>query len=365
MSSITAAPSPNEYNVKYYTQHAKGGAGLILTEGTLVSQQGTEWPGAPGIWNEDQVNGWRKVTDSVHKVGGVIFCQLMHSGRLAQPDMEAQKQPGKPVVGPSAIAARGGQFRQLPGEPRHVVFSLSTRIETEPFFLFLSAIDYSSNQRTDEWGGSSENRSKFGIEVTKALIDVWGPAQVGGKVNPCGGLRDMGMSYSDTIMTYTYFLTQTSALKVAYITLIRHVHFLDPLIPGETELKRGTPHQVLALYGPVVKPLPHVLKAHSEEAYRGLAMPSSELGYLNPTPTRLFVNGGLTPREADQLIADGMIDGAVFGSLWLVNPDYQKRLEKGMDIDGKGINQVLDFKTFYGVPGVDPRVGYTDYPTAT
>ncbi|THG92727.1 hypothetical protein EW026_g8271 [Hermanssonia centrifuga] len=274
MSSLTRSRSfpdavPNEYNVEYYTQRAKGGAGLILTEGTLVSQQGTEWPGA---------------------------C---------------------------------------------------------------------SNQRTDEWGGSPENRSKFGIEVTKALIDVWGPAQVGGKVNPCGGLRDMGMSYSDTIMTYTYFLTQISALKVAYITLIRHVHFLDPLIPGETELKRGTPHQVLALYGPVVKPLPHVLKAHSEEAYRGLAMPSSELGYLNPTPTRLSVNGGLTPREADQLIADGMIDGAVFESLWLVNPDYQKRLEKGMDIDGKGINQVLDFKTFYGVPGVDPRVGYTDYPTAT
>ncbi|PSR73288.1 hypothetical protein PHLCEN_2v10858 [Hermanssonia centrifuga] len=80
MSSLTRSRSfpdavPNEYNIEYYTQRAKGGAGLILTEGTLVSQQGTEWPGAPGIWNEDQVNGWRKVTDSVHKVGGVIFCQ--------------------------------------------------------------------------------------------------------------------------------------------------------------------------------------------------------------------------------------------------------------------------------------------------
>ncbi|THG99867.1 hypothetical protein EW026_g2559 [Hermanssonia centrifuga] len=394
MSSLTRSRSfpdavPNEHNVEYYTQRAKGGAGLILTEGTLVSQQGTEWPGAPGIWNEDQVNGWMKVTDSVHKVGGIIFCQLMHTGRLAHPDMEAQKQSGKPVVGPSAIAARGGQFRQLPGEPGYVVPTplADPRTIVEEFrhaatmakkagfdgvelhsaygHLPHQFLDCSSNQRTDEWGGSPENRSKFGIEITKALIDVWGPARVGVKVNPCGGLRDMGMSYSDTIMTYTHFLTQISALKVAYIALIRHVHFLDPLIPGETQMKRGTPHQVLAIYGPIVKPLAHILRAHSEEAYRGPAMPSSELSYLNPTPTRLFVNGGLTPREADELIADGTIDGAVFGSLWLGNPDYQKRLERGMDVDGKGINQVLDFKTFYGVPNVDPRLGYTDYPTAT
>ncbi len=81
MSSLTRSRSfpdavPNKYNVEYYTQRAKGGAGLIITEGTLVSQQGTEWPGAPGIWNEEQVKGWKKVTDSVHKAGGLIFCQV-------------------------------------------------------------------------------------------------------------------------------------------------------------------------------------------------------------------------------------------------------------------------------------------------
>ncbi|PSR71244.1 hypothetical protein PHLCEN_2v12898 [Hermanssonia centrifuga] len=395
MSSLTRSRSfpdavPNKYNVEYYTQRAKGGAGLIITEGTLVSQQGTEWPDAPGIWNEGQVKGWKKVTDSVHKAGGLIFCQLMHTGRLAHPDMEAQKKSGKPVVGPSAIAARGGQFRQLPDEPGYVVptpledpqaivqeFRHAATMAKKAGFdgvEFHSAyghlpqqfLDSSSNQRTDEWGGSPENRSKFGIEVVKALIEVWGPGRVGIKVNPCGGLRDVGMSLPDTLMTYTYYLSRLSALKPAYITLVRYAPFLDHVIPGSaTQTKRGTPHKVLAFYGPIIKPPAHVLKSHSEQAFRGPAMPNAALNSLNPTPTRLFVNGALTPREADELIAKGMIDGVVFGCLWLGNPDLQKRIEKGMDVDGKGINQVLDFKTLYGAPGVDPRVGYTDYPTVT
>lgn len=175
------------------------------------------------------------------------------------------------------------------------------------------------------------------------------------------------MPIPDTIATFTYYLTQISAMKPAYIQIMRYTPMMDaPISQGEHKtLKRGTPHDVLAVYGPIIKPPPSAIQEHSEEALRGPAMPKPPFASQNPSPTRLFLNVGLMPREADQLIEEEKIDGAVFGQLWIGNPDLQKRLEKGMDVGGKGVNQNLDFKTFYGVPGVDPRKGYTDYPTAT
>jgi 2,4-dienoyl-CoA reductase-like NADH-dependent reductase (Old Yellow Enzyme family) len=101
---------PNEENVKYYAQRAKaGGAGLILTEGTLICHQGTEWPHAAGLWDEEHAEGWRKVVEAVHKEGVPIVVQLWHVGRVAHPDQEEQKKSGRPVYAPSAVAARGGK----------------------------------------------------------------------------------------------------------------------------------------------------------------------------------------------------------------------------------------------------------------
>ena len=100
----------NDDNVIYYQQRAKsGGAGLIFSEGILVTPQGTEWPNAPGIWDDQHAQGWRKVVDAVHGEGTPIVAQLWHVGRVAHPDMEEQKKAGVPVYGPSAVAARGGK----------------------------------------------------------------------------------------------------------------------------------------------------------------------------------------------------------------------------------------------------------------
>lgn len=175
------------------------------------------------------------------------------------------------------------------------------------------------------------------------------------------------MPFPDTVATFTHYFTQISAMKPAYVQLVRYVPMMDaPLVQDEHKtIKRGTPHDVLAVYGPIFKPPPSALQEHTEEALRGPAMPKPSFDAKNPTPTRLFLNGGLMPTEADRLIEEEKIDGAVFGQLWIGNPDLQKRLEMGMDVGGKGVNQELDPKTFYGVPGVDPRKGYADYPAAT
>ncbi len=142
MSALTRSRSvptnvPNAINVEYYKQRAQGGAGLIVSEGVLVTQQGTEWQNAPGIWNKEQVDAWKKVTDAVHDAGSVIFAQLWHCasirdwvvlitdqwftvGRVSHPNAPEQVAAGVPVYAPSALAARGGKFRFLEGEPGYV-----------------------------------------------------------------------------------------------------------------------------------------------------------------------------------------------------------------------------------------------------
>ncbi len=159
-------------------------------------------------------------------------------------------------------------------------------------------------------------------------------------------------------------------MKPAYVQLVRYVPIMDPSFPPSPNesktYKRGTPHDVVAVYGPIVKPPASVLQDYAEAAFRGPAMPDASFDSRNPSHTRLIVNGGLSPAEADKLIEEEKIDAAVFGSLWIGNPDLEKRLEKCMDVGGQGINMNIDPKTFYNWPeGGDPRKGYTDYPTAT
>jgi 2,4-dienoyl-CoA reductase-like NADH-dependent reductase (Old Yellow Enzyme family) len=122
--------------------------------------------------------------------------------------------------------------------------------------------------------------------------------------------------------------------------------------------KRATPHDVLTVYGPLVKVPPGTLAEHKEATFRGAAMPAPDCG--NPTPTRLLLNGGLTPDEAATLIKDGLIDAAVFGVSWISNPDFQRRIEQG-----KELNTNLDMFGLYNFPDGQPAKGYTDYPKAT
>lgn len=180
------------------------------------------------------------------------------------------------------------------------------------------------------------------------------------------------MPLPDTLSTFSHYVAEICALKPAYVQLVRYAAPMD--LPTANQMdegdgdqpKRGTPHDVLATYGAIVKSPPEVSKEHPEAQTRGRALPEpgSAADKANPTPTRLFLNGGLTPKEADGLIEEGKIDAAVFGTLWIGNPDLQRRVEAGLDVGGKGINDKPDVKTFYQSPEGKPEVGYADYPTA-
>jgi len=353
MSALTRSRSvptnvPNSVNEEYYEQRAVGGAGLIVTEGTLIVQQGTEWPHAPGIWNKAQVEAWKNITDAVHAKGGAIFCQLWHVGRVAHPDMAEQVASGQPVYAPSAISAKGGKFRALPGTPGYVTPTAveDPTIIVEQFrhaavnakeagfdgvevhgangYLIHQFLDSTSNLRTDQWGGGPEGRARFGLEVLKAVSEVWGADRVGIKLSPGGGYNDMGMPLEETVETYSYFISEADKLGLAYICLVRYVANLDGA-------KRGTPHDIAATYSPLIK------------------------------RSKIILNGGFTPHEAEEFVASGKADAIAFGFLWVTHPDVANRIQLGKPLDN-----VPNFPYLYGIGGdLDAqRQGYTDYPVA-
>ncbi|KAK0447215.1 hypothetical protein EV421DRAFT_2008686 [Armillaria borealis] len=335
---------PNGINTEYYRQRAEGGAGLIITEGN-----------APGIWSQDQIRGWKKVTDAVHEQGSVIFAQvyiipLSFVGRLSHPDAPEQIASGLPVYAPSPIAARGGKFRFLPGQPGYVTPAAiddpqtllaqwkkaavnakesgfdGVEIHGANGYLVHQFLDSSSNHRTDEWGGSVQNRARFALEVVKTAVDVWGADRVGIKLNPAGGYNDIGMPIQETLDTFRYLISELDKLGIAYVTLMRYVEAFDTT-------GRGTKHDVIDAYSSLLK---------------------------NPA-TRVFGNASFTGEEAARYIEDGKVDGVFFGIPWITNPDLVKRLEKG-----KALERNIDFATLYGRGGleVDEKKGYVDYPVA-
>ena len=197
---------PGDVNLQYYQQRAKE-AGLILSEGTLVELQGSEWPYTPGIWRKDQVEGWKPIIKAVHAEGCLMACQLWHMGRVLHP----LHQGGKPNIGPSALAAKGGKFRLLTGNPPYQVpqaipdpeeyvaiyRAAAVRAQEAGFdavelhgangYLVHQFLDPTSNQRKDEWGGSMENRCRFALRIIDELIGVYGADRVGIKLSPAGG----------------------------------------------------------------------------------------------------------------------------------------------------------------------------------
>lgn len=305
---------PGPLNVEYYRQRAIEG-GLLLTEGTLIELQGSEWPYTPGLFTDEQVAGWKEVTEAVHKEGGLIVCQLWHLGHMLHP----LHQAGKPVVGPSAIAAKGGKFRLLKGEPGYQKPSAimnpedyvtmfkeaavaakaagfdGVELHSANGYLPHQFIDSSSNQRTDKWGGSVENRCRFTLRCIDELCEVWGADRVGIKLSPCGGYNDVGMSKADTLETFMYLLQQLNERSIAFVELHR-------LTPGFYQPGRA------------VEDLDVVKE-------------------IRPYATvPVVMNGGYGPDDGAEAIEGGEAQAISYGRPLFANPDLPTRWRHGIKL---------------------------------
>lgn len=321
-----------EIMTQYYEQRAD--AGLIISEATSISVQGSGWIYAPGVYTEQQVAAWKQVTQAIHKKGGRIFLQLWHMGRVSHPDF--QEGASLPVA-PSPIAAQG-ESRTPKGKkpyvvPRELSKSEMNRVVkdyvkaavgamTAGFdgvevhgangYLLDQFVRDASNQRTDDYGGSIAKRWRFPLEVVQALIEAIGAEKIGYRISPTGTYNSM--SDRDPTSTFAYGARELANLGIAYL------HVLEAL-PGNMF------HNAEA---PLV--LPRIRKEFT--------------GFL-------IANGGYTPEKAEKAILEQEVDAIAFGSLFLANPDFVQRVKRGV----AEFNEV-DFPTMYSTG----KKGYTDYP---
>ncbi|HEY0799975.1 MAG TPA: alkene reductase [Steroidobacteraceae bacterium] len=325
---------PGDLMVEYYTQRATEG-GLIVTEATPVSVQGYGYAMAPGIYSDDQIAGWRRITDAVHAKGARIFLQLWHVGRQSHPDL----QPGGAApVAPSALKAEGHAY-SVNGE---VEFTMPRALElheipaiVEDFrrgaeralragfdgvelhgangYLPDQFLQDGSNARTDEYGGPIENRARFLLEVTDALISVWGADRVGVRIAPSGTYGSMHDSDPET--TFGYVTEQLDKRGIGYL------HVVEPRVKGTETI--GEVHDPVAA-------------RHLRPKFTGT----------------LIAAGGFTKETADAIIEAGHADIVAFGRHFIANPDLPERLRLNLPLNR------YDRSTFYG----GDACGYTDYP---
>jgi len=325
---------PSDLMVEYYSQRASKG-GLIVSEATPVSIRGYGYAGAPGIYSDRQIEGWRRVTDAVHAKGGRIFLQLWHVGRQSHTDLQPN---GEPPVAPSAIAAEGYAYTGR-GE---VPFSMPRALALEEIpgiieefrtgaeralragfdgveihgangYLPDQFLQDGTNKRTDEYGGSIENRARFLLEVTQAAISVWGADRVGVRIAPSGTYGSM--SDSNPAATFGFVVTELDRLGIAYL------HVVEPRIKGIEEIANGQ--------APIAA-------QHLRRKFR----------------RTLIAAGGFTGESAAAIVAAGDADLVAFGRHFIANPDLPERIRRNLPLNR------YDRSTFYGGDGR----GYIDYP---
>jgi 2,4-dienoyl-CoA reductase-like NADH-dependent reductase (Old Yellow Enzyme family) len=324
----SAGRVPNALMAQYYQQRAS--AGLILTEATSVAPMGVGYPDTPGIWSAEQVEGWKLTTDAVHQAGGLIFLQLWHVGRISDPSYLNGELP----VAPSAIAAEGHVSLVRPEKNYETPRALATdempgivaayRLGAENAklagfdgvevhgangYLLDQFLQDSTNQRTDAYGGSLENRARLMLEVTDAVIDVWGAGRVGVHLAPRGDAHTMGDS--NPLATFSYVAEQLGKRKIAFI-FTREALGDDSISPA------------------------------MKQAFGGF----------------FIANENFDAQTAQQVLAAGNADAVAFGKTFIANPDLPRRLQENLPLNPP------DFNTFYPMGAPDFAVGYTDYPFA-
>jgi len=333
-SRAVEANTPNDLMAEYYGQRAS--AGLIITEGTSPSPNGTGYPRIPGIWSQAQVAGWRKITDAVHAQGGRIFVQLMHTGRVGHP---LNLPAGAELLAPSAVAAEGEMYTDAKGLQPHPVPRAMTdaevRAAVEEYvhasrsaiaagfdgvelhgangYLIEQFLSPQTNQRSDAWGGSVEKRQRFALGVAKAVAAAIGGERVGIRLSPYG--VNAGMKpYPEIEETYATLVPRLASTGLQYVHIVDHSAMGAPTVPEE--LKRALRRE---------------------------------------WPRTFILAGGFDRATAEVALNEGRGDLIAFGRQFLANPDLVTRLERGLPLNAP------DFATLY-TPG--PK-GYTDYPTAS
>ncbi len=321
-SRAGAGNVPQDLNVTYYAQRAS--AGLIVTEATQISPQGVGYPDTPGIHTRAQVDGWKKVTSAVNARGGRIFAQLWHVGRISHPNL----QPGRALpVAPSAIRPAGKVFTGTAMEPFVTPRALETdeiieivedfwigaanalaagfdgvELHAANGYLIDQFLRDGTNKRTDRYGGSAENRVRFLLEVTEAVIRAWGASRVGVRISPVNPYNDIADSTPQD--TFEFAARKLSRLGIAYLHVVE---------PGN-------------------QPIDY---ARLRSAFSGIYV----------------ANGGYDKVRANATIASGRADLVAFGVPFLANPDLPMRFAENAPLNPP------DRQTFYG----GDSKGYTDY----
>ena len=323
---------PGELMVDYYEQRSE--AGLLITEGTAPSPNGLGYARIPGIYSPEQIKGWKQVTDAVHASGGKIFIQLMHTGRVSH---RFNMENGTEIIAPSPLALSGEMYSDTHGmQPyptpkemteddiyktikeyvmaaRNAIVAGFDGVELHGAngYLIDQFINTASNKRTDNYGGSIENRTRFALEVAKNVSEAIGSDRTGIRLSPYGVFNDMEL-FDGIEETYEYLALELGKLQLTYI------HIVDHSSMGAAEVKETVKERIRKAFGgPII------------------------------------ASGGFDKLKAEKVLDEGDAQLVSFGRPYLANPDLETRLKFDLPLNEP------DFDTFY-TPG---EKGYTDYPT--
>jgi N-ethylmaleimide reductase len=342
MAPMTRSRANNDGNVPidqlhglYYEQRAS--AGLIITEGSQVSKKAVGYINTAGIHTDAQVEGWKKVTKRVHDKGGKIFIQLWHVGRMSHPDFHNGDLPvSSSALNPNAKSYTPEGFKDTVTPKAMTIQEIKqtvkdfqdaaanavkagfdgVEIHSSNGYLFHQFFNNSSSNRTDEYGGNIENKTRFFFEVLDAIKQVIPQEKIGARFNPSlNGLFGMTMD-EETIPTFEYIIKKLNDYNLAY------VHLSEPFTD--------------------VSEIPYAVKEiakHFRPLYNGT----------------LMINAGFDQEKGNKVIEDGDADLVAYGKLFISNPDLVARFENNLEL------AEWDEDTFY----TTGEKGYTDYPTAS
>jgi N-ethylmaleimide reductase len=332
---------PNDLMVEYYSQRASCG-GLIIGEATTISKSARGWLGAPGLYSDQQVEGWKKITTAVHAKKGFMFAQLWHTGRASHVSVTGGPEPVSASVNPnywndpnnltstpggwvqpsphralkiSEIAGIVDDYRTAAVRAKQAGFD-GVELHAANGYLIDQFLQNGSNKRTDGYGGSIENRARLLLEVVEAMTSVWGVDRVGVRIGPDGKWN--GMSDSDAKSLFTYVAYHLNRFGLAYL------HIIEPRVKGNVVVAEGQ--------APIAAE------------------------YLRTIFTgKIVAAGGFEPDSAEAVVTKGDADLVSFGRYFVSNPDLPIRIKQRLPLSD------YDRDTFYTF---DAR-GYTDYPAYT